>query len=113
MEQCPTKHFPDETSKECLECSYRCGVCNKDESKSCSECEAIHYLFNGVCVETCPSPDYEGQYSDYTCKRVTDDYIDVSILSLGYKKRIPKDKQAYMKVAINNKRGLITSILWE
>lgn len=73
------------------------------------------YLFNGLCVEQCPSPHHVNNFTDYTCHQVSQPtYLQVKILPLGFMTAIPKDKVVYLKAEINNTGGgNISSIQWK
>ena len=75
----------------------------------------MKYLLKGICVLDCPTPHHSNNFTDYTCNTVSStNYLKVKIQTLGYKNRIPKDIQAYLKADIDNTGGgEILSILWE
>jgi hypothetical protein len=78
-------------------------------------CKPVKYLYDGLCVQDCPQPHHQNNFSSYQCveiSRATN--LKVTIQSLGYKLKIPKDQQTYLRVIIDNEGGgMITSILWE
>lgn len=93
--------YADGATSECLVCNPDCQTCSSSLIASCSSCNPIKYLISGICITNCPSPHHQNNYADYTCDEISQTPgLSVQIQTLGYKNRVPKDVQVYMKVAI-------------
>jgi len=115
LKECPYGYYADAETLECVECNPDCQTCNSSTIASCLSCNPIKYLLNGICVSECPSPHHSNNYTDYTCNQLSSPtYLKVKIQSLGYKNRIPKDIQAYLKAEIDNTGGgEVLTVVWE
>jgi hypothetical protein len=112
--ECPSGTFANEETNECMECNPDCQTCDSSLMASCTSCNPIKYLFNGICLTNCPTQHHSNNYANYTCDEIsTVSGLYVQIQSLGYKSRIPKDYQVYLKVNIvADEDDAISSILW-
>eukprot|EP00347_Sterkiella_histriomuscorum_P007679 403347989 len=114
VKNCPFGYFSDSETKICTECNPDCLTCTSAIIASCTSCNPNKQLFNGICVEDCPTPHHSNNYTSYVCNQIDQPkYLQVKIMSLGFINRIPKDKQVFLKVDINNTGGGdITGIMW-
>ncbi|CDW88139.1 neurohypophysial n-terminal domain containing protein [Stylonychia lemnae] len=115
LRECPLGYYPNPQTNECMECNPDCQTCNSNYISSCLTCEPIKYVLNGICLEQCPTPHHKNNFTSYKCDQISDtSFLKVKIQSLGYKSKIPKDVQQYLKASISNEGGGdILSILWE
>ncbi len=72
-------------------------------------------LFNGICIQNCPSPHNANNYTSYVCEVLSvPANLNVKIQSLGYINSIAMDQPTYLMADINNTNGgQIVSIAWE
>lgn len=106
ISECPLGNYPDSITKECLSCNLDCQTCNRSEIRSCNTCKPVKYLYDGLCVSDCPQPHHQNNFSSYQCVQISKtQYLKVSIQSLGYKLKIPKDQQTYLRAIIDNEGG--------
>lgn len=112
INDCPLGYYPDQITKQCLSCNLDCQTCNRSEIRSCMTCKPVKYLYSGLCVIDCPQPHHQNNFSSYMCEKIGDTkFLKIKIQSLGYKLKIPKDQQTYLRAEINNEGGgQITSI---
>lgn len=52
VNECPVGYFIDKSLNICKKCNQNCNYC---EQNICFQCDDSHYLYNGSCVEECPS----------------------------------------------------------
>lgn len=53
--ECPSSFYPDDSSNTCLSCYQNCNKCSGGAENECSECQLNKVLFQGQCLDECPS----------------------------------------------------------
>ena len=113
-DKCELSEYSDETNT-CTSCNNDCLTCTSNAARSCTYCKDFKFLFNGICLSSCPTPFYTEEYMNYSCVSTnTSSTVSLNIQNIGYETKVQKDIQAYFRAEIDNTdtSTTISSIKW-
>lgn len=92
MATCPFGFYAHPATSVCTACNPDCLTCNSSEIASCLSCNPVMQLYNGICIQNCPTPHNANNYTSYVCDVLSRPAnLQVKIQSLGYVNSIPSD----------------------
>ncbi len=95
----------------CTSCDSSCMYCTGPTMSQCTKCYAGKYLLDGVCVDECPTGEFD---SDNNCVKYTMDATDAIYINAvgavsGY---VTGQEDVYLKLVKNTGAIAFTSIVW-
>ena len=61
--QCPIGFYPDNLSRSCKKCDYKCSLCYGGIDQQCTMCNSLYYQYFNSCNINCPLNTVDNSYN--------------------------------------------------